>query len=718
MATVLDSPANNTRSKQEGPRLGKPKRMAVLQDAGQQANKKSKVARSGSDAKMEAAAERRRLMEEQKRADVAQKKADRDAAMAQRRAAREEASALGRTGSGGSGISRTGSGISRTGSGSSAGSARRTGSAEDKPSTATRKDGPRQPRRPAGGLPARNPYDYKNRLADLESMIAGMVRTDSSGSDSGATGAENAPQVLQSNVNALTEKHAAAAAQVAELQEKLQQAEDSKAEQVKSLEESKAAALESAEKSKQQELNQLRAETEAAAAAQTAQLAKLQAEFDSSTRDAEQLRTQLTSRESELSAMRSTVDTQAANLVAVKAQVDASATALQAEQAAHATTTARAVSAEETVAAREATIAQLEAKAKEDEKLRKKLHNTIQELKGNIRVFARVRPSPQETAADSGVQLFDINGSKSLVINDPNGRADSTGEIKARSIDFSYDHVFGPESRQEDVFEEISQLVQSALDGYKVCIFCYGQTGSGKTFTMQGPEGKEALSPGSKLAGMIPRSCEQIFATASELSECPATLPSAHAHPTLLIGLQAGEILSGALSWSGADGWSFSVTGSFLEIYNESLFDLLGSSDTSSSREKLEIRLEKGKPHTHVPGLTTCAVESPAQVYELLERASACRSTAATAMNERSSRSHSVFQLKISGVNSESSEKVEGVLNLVDLAGSERLAQSQAEGERKKETLAINKVRSHVHTAHARAPSTKLCFQRHGWWTK
>ena len=710
MATVLDSPANNTRSKQEGPRLGKPKRMAVLQDAGQQANKKSKVARSGSDAKMEAAAERRRLMEEQKRADVAQKKADRDAAMAQRRAAREEASALGRTGSGGSGISRTGSG-------SSAGSARRTGSAEDKPSTATRKDGPRQPRRPAGGLPARNPYDYKNRLADLESMIAGMVRTDSSGSDSGATGAENAPQVLQSNVNALTEKHAAAAAQVAELQEKLQQAEDSKAEQVKSLEESKAAALESAEKSKQQELNQLRAETEAAAAAQTAQLAKLQAEFDSSTRDAEQLRTQLTSRESELSAMRSTVDTQAANLVAVKAQVDASATALQAEQAAHATTTARAVSAEETVAAREATIAQLEAKAKEDEKLRKKLHNTIQELKGNIRVFARVRPSPQETAADSGVQLFDINGSKSLVINDPNGRADSTGEIKARSIDFSYDHVFGPESRQEDVFEEISQLVQSALDGYKVCIFCYGQTGSGKTFTMQGPEGKEALSPGSKLAGMIPRSCEQIFATASELSECPATLPSAPAHPTLLNCL-AGEILSGALSWSGADGWSFSVTGSFLEIYNESLFDLLGSSDTSSSREKLEIRLEKGKPHTHVPGLTTCAVESPAQVYELLERASACRSTAATAMNERSSRSHSVFQLKISGVNSESSEKVEGVLNLVDLAGSERLAQSQAEGERKKETLAINKVRSHVHTAHARAPSTKLRFQRHGWWTK
>ena len=164
------------------------------------------------------------------------------------------------------------------------------------------------------------------------------------------------------------------------------------------------------------------------------------------------------------------------------------------------------------------------------------------------------------------------------------------------------------------------------------------------------------------------------------------------------------------------------MTGSFLEIYNESLFDLLGSSDTSSSREKLEIRLEKGKPHTHVPGLTTCAVESPAQVYELLERASACRSTAATAMNERSSRSHSVFQLKISGVNSESSEKVEGVLNLVDLAGSERLAQSQAEGERKRKPW-LSTRSAPTYIPHTRAHPRQNCVFRgmvgglsNVWW--
>ena len=141
---MLDSPANNTRSKTDGDRLrlGKPKRMLVLQDAGQAANKKSKGAKSDIAAKQEAAAERRRLMEEQKRADVAQKRADREAAAAQRRAARE-AGPPARTGSAGGRIGPAGSGesvgsVRRTGSGDSTGSARRTGSAEDKPTTATR----------------------------------------------------------------------------------------------------------------------------------------------------------------------------------------------------------------------------------------------------------------------------------------------------------------------------------------------------------------------------------------------------------------------------------------------------------------------------------------------------------------------------------------------------------------------------------------------------
>ena len=76
-----------------------------------------------------------------------------------------------------------------------------------------------------------------------------------------------------------------------------------------------------------------------------------------------------------------------------------------------------------------------------------------------------------------------------------------------------FDKVFTPSSSQGDVFGEISQLIQSALDGYNVCIFAYGQTGSGKTFTMEGNPGDHEAK------GMIPRALEQVFRTSQDLRE-------------------------------------------------------------------------------------------------------------------------------------------------------------------------------------------------------
>ena len=84
-------------------------------------------------------------------------------------------------------------------------------------------------------------------------------------------------------------------------------------------------------------------------------------------------------------------------------------------------------------------------------------------------------------------------------------------------------------------------------------------------------------------------------------------------------------------------------------------------------------------------------LDSPDTVANLLERAASNRSVAATKANERSSRSHSVFILKLIGENKATGERSEGTLNLVDLAGSERLAHSQAVGDRLKETQNINK---------------------------
>ena len=204
--------------------------------------------------------------------------------------------------------------------------------------------------------------------------------------------------------------------------------------------------------------------------------------------------------------------------------------------------------------------------------------------------------------------------------------------------------MFGPTSRNSDVFDEISQLVQSALDGYNVSIFAYGQTGSGKTYTM------------STTDGMIPRAVAQIY--------------------------QAAESLK-------SKGWVYSIEGSFLEIYCENMRDLLASKSTSAS--KLEIRHDEKKRTTQIEGLTVARLDSPEKVDEILATAARNRTVAATAANERSSRSHTVFMLTLEGRNEGTGERSRGVLNLIDLAGSERLHHSHAAGDRLKETQAINK---------------------------
>ena len=282
-----------------------------------------------------------------------------------------------------------------------------------------------------------------------------------------------------------------------------------------------------------------------------------------------------------------------------------------------------------------------------EETLRRKLHNQVQELKGNIRVFCRVRPSLDSDPADSTARITypdKEKDSKEVEVLGPEEKS-SLGNITTKTHPFAFDRVFTPESHNSDVFEEISQLVQSALDGYNVCIFCYGQTGSGKTYTMSADD------------GMIPRAVHQIYDTAKSLEE---------------------------------KGWKYSMEGSFVEVYNETLNDLLGKPD-EFDKKKHEIRHDMQKCKTTITDITTVDLNTPSKVESILRRASANRSVAATGANERSSRSHSVFILKLMGENSVTGEKSEGTLNLVDLAGSERLSHSKATGERLKETQNINK---------------------------
>jgi kinesin family protein C1 len=288
---------------------------------------------------------------------------------------------------------------------------------------------------------------------------------------------------------------------------------------------------------------------------------------------------------------------------------------------------------------------QAHEKLRQEETLRRKLFNQVQELKGNIRVMCRVRPA-HATETDPASITFPDNDtdSKEVSIQGPS-KTSATGKDITSAYSYSFDRVFGPAAQNGEVFEEISQLVQSALDGYNVCIFCYGQTGSGKTHTM------------SSLDGMIPRATAQIYAEAQRLEE---------------------------------KGWRYTMQGSFIEVYNETYNDLLGRSE-DIDKKKVEVRHDQAKKQTYLENAVSVALDGPDRVDEILDTASKNRTVAATKANMRSSRSHSVFILKLIGTNEVTGERSEGTLNLVDLAGSERLEHSKVEGARLKETQNINK---------------------------
>lgn len=286
---------------------------------------------------------------------------------------------------------------------------------------------------------------------------------------------------------------------------------------------------------------------------------------------------------------------------------------------------------------------------------RRKLHNYVQDLRGNIRVCVRIRPFLHQDAGEneSVDDLLpalenNVDGKSLMLLEVPTrGTKEKISTKEASAMNFSFDNVFGPKATQKDVFNEVSELVQSALDGFNVCLFSYGQTGSGKTHTMQG-------SGSGEEAGLIPQSVLQILETIRKLNR---------------------------------QGWQYTLEASFLEIYNENLRDLLSDEETDSN----SLSIVHQEDRTDVLGLEKVPISNASEVRDLLLKAARNRSTGKTNMNELSSRSHSVFTLYLRGEHEQKGICVNGNLNLCDLAGSERLDRSCAEGQRLKETQNINK---------------------------
>nr|XP_045013428.1 kinesin-like protein KIFC1 isoform X1 [Jaculus jaculus] len=351
---------------------------------------------------------------------------------------------------------------------------------------------------------------------------------------------------------------------------------------------------------------------------------------------------------------------------ALAARLEEQERRLQVSEASLSSSQAEVVSLRQETAAQAALLAERGDRLHGLEMERRRLHNQLQELKGNIRVFCRVRPVlAGEPTPSPGFLLFPPGPAGSsdppvrLSLSRSDDRRGTLSGLPAPPTrhDFSFDRVFPPGSRQDEVFEEIAMLVQSALDGYPVCIFAYGQTGSGKTFTMEGGPGGDP-----QLEGLIPRALRHLFSVAQEMS---------------------------------GQGWTYSFVASYVEIYNETVRDLLATGTRKGQGGECEIRRAgPGSEELTVTNARYVPVSCEKEVEALLHLARQNRAVARTAQNERSSRSHSVFQLQISGEHAARGLQCGAPLNLVDLAGSERLdpglALGPGERDRLRETQAIN----------------------------
>ncbi|XP_053840980.1 kinesin-like protein KIF14 [Vidua macroura] len=268
-------------------------------------------------------------------------------------------------------------------------------------------------------------------------------------------------------------------------------------------------------------------------------------------------------------------------------------------------------------------------------------------------VAVRVRPFSNREKTENSFPVISMSGSETIVQNP------SANQVYSFSYDFSFwsfDKGHPNFASQAKIYKTLAlPLLERAFEGYNACLFAYGQTGSGKSYTMMGFDEDR---------GIIPRLCEDLFNQIAQMDK--------------------EQVL-------------YHLEMSFFEVYNEKIHDLLVfKAENGQKKQQLRVR-EHPVLGPYVEGLTVNVVRSYSDIQSWLELGNKQRATAATVMNDKSSRSHSVFtlvmtQTKVEFVNEEQCDRrLTSHINLIDLAGSECCTKAQTTGERLKEGVSINK---------------------------
>ncbi|XP_022123046.2 kinesin-like protein Klp61F [Pieris rapae] len=311
----------------------------------------------------------------------------------------------------------------------------------------------------------------------------------------------------------------------------------------------------------------------------------------------------------------------------------------------------------------------------------------------NIQVFVRLRPLNQREKDIRSIGVVEVVHGREVVVRQSNQNS--------HTKKFTFDRAFPPQTKQLEIYQEVvSPLIEEVLAGYNCTVFAYGQTGTGKTHTMVGEAAScETSWQTDPEAGIIPRALSQLF------DELRLT------------------------------NTEYTVRVSYLELYNEELFDLLSTSEDNSKLRIYEDVTRKGS--NIVNGLEEITVYNKNEVYKIMAQGQERKRVASTLMNAQSSRSHTVFtivvHMKENSPEGEELVKI-GKLNLVDLAGSENISKAgsdnPAKRERARECVNINQslltlgrvitalVERHPHIPYRESKLTRILQESLGGRTK
>ncbi|KAF9101416.1 hypothetical protein BGX29_005631 [Mortierella sp. GBA35] len=354
--------------------------------------------------------------------------------------------------------------------------------------------------------------------------------------------------------------------------------------------------------------------------------AKLQREMDTTQSNLRITSNRLEQQVQESATLRNTISTQSSNCLAFES--DNRALKLKIERTGDA------------VAKREASIEELEQQLRDSQTKvrgleqevkdavtnRRKLYNAIMDLKGHIRVFCRVRPNAPSEGTVIPIEYPGLEGREVVL-----------APAKGSKSPFTFDKVLPATSTQDDMFVEVSQMLPLVLSGGSACVFAYGTTGSGKSYTLEGP-----LGAAEESVGLIPRSTLHIY-EATRVQE--------------------------------SNGWKYNLEIQHLEIHNETIYDLQWPEGASTSQTH-EIHNGPGDKVT-VSGITKVELTSAVMIGSLLRIAQRRRTAIRTSLKENYRNGHCVFSIRVTGVNTGTGSKTEGILHFVDLVASD--AQSDAQ---------------------------------------